>query len=80
MTGNKIESKGVNYQYNGFLVCRERSAPVMTTIISVWKRQPTQEKSLGEQVYPHAVNKGKPEQEMESSEKHHFRIELQSER
>ena len=48
----------------------------MVTFVSVWKRQPAQEESLGEQVYPYAVNKGNPKQKTEFSGKHHFRIEL----
>ena len=76
MAGDEIESKGVDDQYDGSFVCRERGAPILTTFISVWKRQPAQEKSLGEQVYPYAVNKGKPEQKTKTSGKHHFRIEV----
>lgn len=37
MTGYEIESKGVDYQYDGSLVCRERGAPIVTAFISVWK-------------------------------------------
>lgn len=60
MTGDEIESKSVDYQYDCSFVCREGGTHIMITFASVWKRQPAQEKSFGKQVYPYAVNKGKP--------------------